>query len=134
MRIGVIGNSMFPVLKAGDYIDVQKKSEYQNGDIIVFWFESQHVIVHRLLFKFNGYFFCKGDNSFRLEMVHPDDVFGGVTRIIRKDVEISVPTASKDFINQSLKLGFAYQKCGYNKEVLMSSEEYKLYTKKYLEN
>lgn len=133
VRIEVVGNSMFPLLEFGDNIDVQIKSEYKNGDVIVFLLESQQLIVHRLLFKFNGYFYCKGDNSFRLEMVKPEDVLGGVKRIIRKDVEIAIPTVSKDFIKQSLKLNLAYQECGYNKEVLMRSESYKLYAKTYLE-
>ena len=89
--------------------------------------------MHRLLFKFNGYFYCKGDNSFRLEMVNPVDVLGGVKRIIRNDVEIAIPTVSKDFIKRSLKLGFAYQECGFNKGVLMHCESYRLYAKTYLE-
>ena len=133
VRIEVVGNSMFPLLEFGDNIDVQRKSEYKNGDVIVFLFEEQKLIVHRLLFKYNGYFYCKGDNSFRLEMVNPDAVLGCVKRIIRKDVEIDIPTVSKDFIKQSLKLNLAYQECGYNKEVLMRSEIYELYAKTYLE-
>ncbi len=66
-RLSVAGNSMLPILHAGDSILVCRKDIYEEGDILVFFYKQNELLVHRLLKIKNGRYFCKGDNAFRLE-------------------------------------------------------------------
>ena len=77
----VSGLSMYPVLNEGDIITVCRKRDYKIGDIIVFQYKDNSFLVHRLLKIQNGRFFCKGDNSFRMEDVEKDRIVGYVLLI-----------------------------------------------------
>ena len=51
--VKVIGNSMFPTIKAGEYVLVLTGSDLQFciGDIVVFRYKNEGFLIHRLLLK-----------------------------------------------------------------------------------
>ena len=49
VELTVTGSSMEPVLHHGDTITVQNKESYEIGDILVFLYKHQELLVHRLL-------------------------------------------------------------------------------------
>lgn len=71
---------MNPTLYEGDEIAVKPSPEYEVGDILVFSYKSDELLVHRLLKK-EGRFFCKGDNAFRLEDITAEQIFGKVISV-----------------------------------------------------
>lgn len=80
ISIKATGNSMYPTLSDGDMITVVQEDNYVVGDILVFWYK-QDFLVHRLLKICDGIYFCKGDNSFRLESVDKKFVVGKVALV-----------------------------------------------------
>ncbi len=68
-KLTIEGTSMLPVLHPGNCISICAKEDYIVGDILVFFYKNDTLLVHRLLKIENGRYFCKGDNSFRLEDV-----------------------------------------------------------------
>ena len=67
IELYVSGNSMNPFIQEGDKITIIQELMYYPGDILVFVYKSKNILVHRLLKRENNIYFCKGDNSFRLE-------------------------------------------------------------------
>ena len=126
-ELQVAGTSMLPVLRDGDTVSVCRKDEYEVGDILVFVYKNNEVLVHRLLAVENGRFFCKGDNSFRLEDVGAEHIVGAV--ITEDDAH-----RGGDFIAASLGVGRAFRRCGYDIEKTKKTPEYLEYKQRYLEN
>lgn len=78
--IKVRGISMLPVLKEGDDIQIAACEKYAVGDILVYNYNGEGLLVHRLLGEADV-FVCKGDNAFRIEKIGKDEVLGKVTFI-----------------------------------------------------
>ena len=74
-EITVMGISMNPTLFEGDKVIIKKSSEYRIGDIIVFNYKNEGILIHRLL-KYDGRYFCKGDNALRLEDIEYNQIIG----------------------------------------------------------
>lgn len=74
-EITVMGISMNPTLFEGDKVIIEKCDKYKIGDIIVFDYKNEGILIHRLL-KFDGRYFCKGDNAFRLEDIEYNQILG----------------------------------------------------------
>ena len=74
-EITVMGISMNPTLFEGDKVIIKKSNEYIIGDIIVFNYKNEGILIHRLL-KYDGRYFCKGDNAFRLEDIEYNQIIG----------------------------------------------------------
>ncbi len=123
----VKGNSMFPVLVNGDVVDIliSQDEQYHIGDILVFPYQNEGVLIHRLLKKENGRYFCKGDNSFRLEDV-PADAIIGVAQV--KDDFGN----NQEFVKESLLIAKIYGICGYDASIARLQKEYISYRKRYL--
>ena len=121
----VSGNSMEPILCDGEYILAKKDRQYKIGDILIFSYKQQAILVHRLLKINAGRYFCKGDNSFRIEDVSYEQILGKV--IISNDVNNNF-----DFITASLEIGNIMRCCGYDTNKVMATEAYKKYKEKYL--
>lgn len=81
--------------------------------------------MHRLLKTENGRFFCKGDNSFRLEDIEKKDIIGAV------QLEIDVHN-TPEFVAASYSISRIFRKCRYNAERTKSTDEYLQYANKYL--
>lgn len=62
----VHGDSMLPILKDGDVVQIEKADEYNIGDIVAYYdlFDSSlRIIVHRVIFVRKTYIMTKGDNN-----------------------------------------------------------------------
>lgn len=77
-EISVDGVSMNPNLFEGDLITVSSCEEYTPGDILIFNYKQEGLLVHRLLFIKEEKYFCKGDNAFRLEDITKEQIVGKV--------------------------------------------------------
>lgn len=132
--VEICGNSMMPLIHSGDKVLLEKVNSYQIGDVLVFYYEPQKTfIAHRLLLKYNGNLYCKGDNSFALEKVNPINVAGRVLYALKDGGLIKLPAPSKDFISSSLKVNLEYCRLEYNKTKIKNSIVYQEYRKKYLD-
>ena len=123
--ISVVGVSMSPTLYENDVISVKKFPDYDIGDILVFKYKSGELLVHRLLKKDKNRYFCKGDNSFRLEDVEISDIAGKVTKINKAGAE----PCSKRLIALSYLVNRAFVKCRYGIDKTKATTVYKLYEK-----
>ncbi len=126
VKMIVAGVSMEPVLHQGDTIIVQKKESYEIGDILVFLYKNHELLVHRLLKIENGRYFCKGDNSFRLEDTDISQIIGSVCLD-------SDPHRENKFIEASLEISRIFRHSGFQREATMNTEAYKHYKNTYLE-
>lgn len=131
-QISVSGISMSPCLFESDIITVEKQSPYKVGDILVFVYKYGELLVHRLLKITNGKYYCKGDNSFRLEDIDELQIIGKITSIQRNNITMDVPAVNEDFINMSYQVNREFRKCGYDAEKTKESEVYKKYEAQYL--
>ncbi len=124
VSIGVKGISMNPTLYEGDTVTVKKSSEYSIGDIVVFIYKGE-LLIHRLIKIENGRYFCKGDNSFRLEDMSPESIAGKVllhNDAPLKDTPSHLPALSY-LVNRT------FRKCGYDAEKTKESAIYRFYYK-----
>ena len=78
VNITVTGSSMEPTLHADDMVTLRCAEVYTIGDILVFLYKNNELLIHRLLKIENDRYFCKGDNSFRLEDVTYSQILGKV--------------------------------------------------------
>ena len=124
-ELSVDGVSMLPILHPGDSIKVCATDEYMIGDIFVFFYKDDSLLVHRLLKVENGRYFCKGDNAFRLEDIEKQNIVGAV--MLDHDAN-----NSPDFITASYSMSRIFRKMGYNSDKMKSSAEYAEYAQNYL--
>lgn len=120
-QIRVSGISMSPTLKSSDAITIEKNTNYNIGDILVFIYKEE-LLVHRLIKKDSRYY-CKGDNSFRLEDITEEQILGKVILVNGKNIE---PWSNWQ-IELSYLVNRVFRKCGYNIEETKKSNIYKLY-------
>ncbi len=76
----ICGSSMEPTIESGDMVSIVKNSRCHVGDIVLYEYEKK-TLVHRVLKIRKGYAYCKGDNSFRLEIVRIEDLMGKVLSV-----------------------------------------------------
>ena len=122
-ELTVTGTSMEPTLIEGDLITIIKCNNYTIGDILVFDYKNEGLLVHRLLKTSNRYF-CKGDNSFRLEDMPAEKIIGKVTAV--NGVPIAVWQKWK--IDLSYAVNRSFVKSKYNITNTMQTDIYKLYS------
>lgn len=128
IQIRVAGTSMNPTLYEGDSITIKQFDDYNIGDILVFTYKSDELLVHRLLKKTDCKYFCKGDNSFRLEDITIDQIVGKVIQINNAPLQF----CSARLITLSYLVNHAFIKCRYNIEKTKQTSIYKLYQKSIL--
>jgi phage repressor protein C with HTH and peptisase S24 domain len=91
----VKGNSMKPFLLDGlTEVFLQKKDNYQVGDICLFEYRNQYIL-HRLIKRHKSHFIFRGDNSVFTETVHEEDIHAYVYQY--KTGEEVVTTASPEY-------------------------------------
>lgn len=120
--ITVKGNSMFPTFHEGDVITISKHDDYEIGDVVVFRYKNNELLVHRLLKKTSRYF-CKGDNSFRLEDIDLSNIMGKVNAV--NGIELNAWPVWK--INLSFIINRIFFKSRYNINKVKETAEYKAY-------
>ena len=121
-NITVSGISMEPTLFEGDIVTIQKRDKYSIGDILVFNYKNESVLIHRLL-RYNNKYFCKGDNAFRLEDVNYNEIIGKA--IFANGAPI--PDWPEWKINLSYLVNRVFVKNRYNKTETQKTSVYKLY-------
>ncbi len=126
-HLTVKGISMLPIFHAGNTISVCRKDSYEIGDILVFFYKQNELLVHRLLKIEKNRYFCKGDNAFRLEDIAAEQILGAA--LLEND-----PHKTEEFINDSYRINRIFRNCKYNTELTKQDPEYRLYHKKYLED
>lgn len=127
VEITVAGSSMNPVLKDGDRIRIEHRDSYAIGDILVFSYKNQELLVHRLLQIKEGKYFCKGDNSMRLEDIAEDQILGAV--IMNED-----KNNTNKFVTASLHIAKLFRNFRYDIEKTMEHTDYIEYKHNFLEN
>ena len=125
--IEVCGSSMYPEIKGNDIITIKQQDEYNIGDVIVFMFEKR-IVVHRILNIVASEYWCKGDNSFRLEKVSLNKVVGIVTHVNQKRIEHCL----EEKVIESFGIYLEFRKSGFDIDKVMASDVYKKYAEKYI--
>lgn len=123
VTITVTGVSMEPSLYAGDTVTVKKAESYNTGDILVFLYKNDELLIHRLLKVKNGRYYCKGDNALRLEDIPYEHIAGKA--VLKNGGEILPPTET--LINLSYLVNRCFRKSGYNAEKTKNSGIYRFY-------
>jgi signal peptidase len=125
-KLRMRGSSMGPILHDGDTIVVCQKDGYSVGDILVYRYKENELLIHRLLKIEGDRYFCKGDSAFRLEDISQEQIIGAV--ITKND-----SNNNAEFVKASLGINGIFRKCGYNLETAKKTPEYLDYERKYLE-
>ena len=125
-RLMIQGTSMSPVICEGETVEIQRYDTYSIGDILVFYYKNEGLLAHRCLKIKEGRYFCKGDNSLRLEDITTEQIVGKID--LPND-----PHRTEEFLNASYGISYLFRKCRYNREIIMQTEEYQEYKRKYLE-
>lgn len=76
------GVSMEPTMHDGALLYVQSCSDYSVGDIVVFCYQGEGYLVHRIIEINKGAVLCKGDNSKRIEVILKRQIVGKVVRFV----------------------------------------------------
>ncbi len=79
--IKVIGFSMLPAIQQKDMIRVQRSDKYCVGDIVVYEYKMQGLLVHRIIAINGNEVWCRGDNAVRIEKIGYADIIGKVVGI-----------------------------------------------------
>ena len=125
IEISVTGYSMNPTLYESDLITVEKSDNYKIGDMLIFIYKNNELLVHRLLDIKDGKYFCKGDNSFRLEDITGNKIIGKVVKING----INITSCPTRLTVLSYLVNRAFIKCRYNIDKTKETYIYKLYEK-----
>ena len=76
--VEVHGISMNPTLFEGDRVLVQRFDSYTEGDILVYDYGDEGLLIHRFLHLEHGLYHCRGDNTIRIERISPKRIMGKV--------------------------------------------------------
>lgn len=74
----VEGVSMNPTLWEGDTVLAVRQPDYEPGDILVFDYGKEGILIHRLLIVAHGLYHMRGDNAVRIERVSLKRIYGKV--------------------------------------------------------
>lgn len=122
IKLKVLGNSMYPVIRNGEIVDIVNET-FGVGDIILFRYKNT-LIVHRLLKVCNNEYFCKGDNSFRIEKISFSDIIGKVIGEYINCLEFD-----DEMIALSFKINNIFETNKSDKIATINSNQFKLYAK-----
>ena len=81
----VNGISMEPILSNNDRVIVKKAIKYEEGNVIVFIYKNERLIVHRIIKIRENCLICKGDNTSSFERININDIIGIVIEKVDKD-------------------------------------------------
>ncbi len=132
LRVSVTGTSMYPALLPSDSVIVARSETYPLGSILVFSYKTEGYLIHRLLRVAKNRYYCKGDNSFRLEDVEKDQILGRVVLVKRIGQTFVPAEVDNKFIDMSLKIYREFVLSGYNHQKIEKSNLYIEYKNLYL--
>lgn len=112
--VRIKGKSMMPLLEDGDVGVVLCKSQYDVGDIVIFSSLQSYeaTISHRIVYKCENLYYCKGDNSLNLEIVTYPEIIGAIISIDRNGRRINLLSDAellKMFCDFSLECALKYK-------------------------
>ena len=76
--VEVHGISMNPTLYEGDLVLVQRAEAYHEGDILVYDYGTEGLLIHRFIHLEHGLYHCRGDNTIRIERINLKRIMGKV--------------------------------------------------------
>ncbi|MBQ7153750.1 MAG: S24/S26 family peptidase [Clostridia bacterium] len=82
ITIQVSGNSMWPYIENGDYVELELR-DYHEGDVLLFKYYTEELLVHRLIRIDGDSLLLRGDNAFRIEHITSKEVVGVIVNVIR---------------------------------------------------
>lgn len=121
---------MLPIIYAGDKITIEKRNCYNVGDVILFELSTKNLILHRVIRITSKELWCKGDNSFHIELISNDNVIGVVTYINGT----KIAPAPEGLIEASLCIGKRLILNNGDIEKTKTQIEYKNYKEQFLDN
>lgn len=123
IEISVIGVSMEPTLREGDSVTIRSCESYAVGDILVFLYKNNELLIHRLLRIDGERYFCKGDNAFRLEDVPREQIAG---KVIKKNGGV-IPSFTEAQSSLSYLVNRVFRQNSYQTEQTQKSGIYRFY-------
>ena len=132
MPVMSVGNSMFPALRENDTLIIKSQNQYEIGDILLYEYKDEGMLTHRLLMIDGDKYYCKGDNSYRLEEISKEDIYGRVIYAVRNEEKIEL-ICPPELPRDSLEIHYCLQKLNYDRQSLWESSSYQAYYHKYLE-
>lgn len=123
IQITVSGSSMQPVLQEHDTVTIAPAVCYEAGDILMYPYKSQGLIIHRLIYA-DTLFYCKGDNAFKTEKLQPNTVLGKAILINNHPIE----AWKKWQITHSIVIAKLFAQMQQNYAKTMQAPVYKLYS------
>ena len=133
IKMVVNGISMFPVLNDAEVITVVCNKKYKTGDVLVYFYDKMGILAHRCLIIDGTDFFCKGDNSYKIEKIKGDQIIGKVQNVLRNNDEIPLRSPDENFIRMSIEINRLYIENDFDIIKTNESELYKRYSKIYLQ-
>lgn len=85
-EISIRGISMLPQLVNGDIAIISFEQEYKIGNIVLFDYKDEGQLLHRIVKIKNGFYYCKGDNAFRIECILSEQILGKAVAIQRNKI------------------------------------------------
>lgn len=122
-EITVEGVSMEPSLREGDRVALRAQEEYAAGDILAFAYGEEGLLIHRLVKRSGGRYYCKGDNAFRLEEAAAEQIAG-------KAVSLNggpLPPCPPGLAELSYRVSRAFLRCGFDAERTKETDIYRQY-------
>lgn len=124
VSLSVRGNSMSPIIQSGDKVTITTSEQYCLGDVLVFEYKEEGLLIHRLV-DIDNMFLCKGDNAFRLEDVPKEDIVGKVIEINEKPMV----RWNKEEVKLSYKVHVIYEKYDKDMDAIMKSDLFRQFKK-----
>lgn len=121
--IKTIGFSMEPSLNQNDIISVKGFNNYSIGDIILFDFGNEGILVHRIIEIDESNIFCKGDNAFRIERISKEQVLGKVIKVNNIEIE----KCEIEYVYLSKKIGDIFKQSRGSKAITQQTGIYRFY-------
>ena len=131
-RVSVSGTSMYPVLRPNDCVIAVKREFYAIGAILIFSYGNEGCLSHQLLKAIDDKYYCKGDNSFRLEVISNKQIMGQAVFIERGGKTFSPAMVDDKFIKMSFRIYKEFVLSGYDRQKVMETQEYIEYRNLYL--
>ena len=125
VEIPVVGVSMNPSLSESVLLTVAAQTDYTPGDILVYSYKQEGLLVHRLLYRNGDRYFCKGDNAFRMEDITTEQIVGRVIAINGREP----PPCPPKLLLLSHLVNRAFFRCRYEVEKTKQTSIYRLYEK-----
>ena len=117
----VNGNSMYPILHDKMDVLIVKKSKYNVGDIVVFYFKRDDMfLIHRIIFAKKKFIYLKGDNAYRIEKICVKDILGA---FFENEINHSM---MEIYCKKAYKLGKYAKRNRYNMKKIFKSSIFKM--------